>query len=49
MKFNISIEMEEYDTIDDLREEIIKESARQIINEQLNNYVGGKYGKTLFW
>lgn len=46
MKFNISIEMEEYDTIDDLREEIIKESARQIINEQSNNYVGGKYGKT---
>ena len=46
MKITVEVEMEEYDTIDDLREEIIKESARQMIDEQLNNYVGEKYEKT---
>ena len=44
MKFNVTIELDSKDTMYDFQTELIKESARQLINEQYSNY--DNYGKT---
>ena len=44
MKFNVEIELDSNDTMYDFQTELIKESAKQLINEQYSNY--DNYGKT---
>ena len=44
MKFNVTIELDSKDNIYDFQTELIKESAKQLINEQYSNY--DNYGKT---
>ena len=44
MKFNVTIELDSDDTMYDFQTELIKESAKQLINEQYSNY--DNYGKT---